>query len=172
MPYRFLDDGTKRLLVRLRRYKSAAEIQYLTGVDERTIQRVVKLHRLTGDVTRASIMKGRPRRLSSFEVSFLEGCVHRQPDITLNELQELLFRVCGVEVSTPTIDRSLRQRGLTYKKVTRHAAERDEMDRAMFQWIVGTYYRADQLVCVDESACDRRASRRRYAWSYHGERAL
>ncbi|CAE6482577.1 unnamed protein product [Rhizoctonia solani] len=88
------------------------------------------------------------------------------------ELQELLFRVYSVQTSTTTIVRSLHRRGLTYKKISRHAMQRDEADRTQFQFIVGMFYRADQFVCVDESACDRRTTRRRYAWSYVGSRAL
>lgn len=56
-------------------------------------------------------------------------------------------------------------------QVTRDAAERDEEDRQRFQWIVGVGYRANQLVFVDESAADRRTTRRGFAWSPIGNRA-
>ncbi|CAE6447700.1 unnamed protein product [Rhizoctonia solani] len=169
---RYIDNSTKRLLVRLRYKLRTDQVTSLLGVSARTVQRVVKLFNLTGDVVRIPVMGGRPRDLTSLQVAFLEGCVLRQPDIMIFELQELLFRVYSVQTSTTTIVRSLHRRGLTYKKISRHAMQRDEADRTQFQFIVGMFYRADQFVCVDESACDRRTTRRRYAWSYVGSRAL
>jgi len=70
-----------------------------------------------------------------------------------------------------TIYRTLKRRGFTRKRVTRPAVERDEVDRAEYQLIIGTYYEAEQLVFVDESAFDRRTTRRTYAWAPIGTRA-
>jgi hypothetical protein len=42
---------------------------------------------------------------------FLEGCIERQPDMTLQELQEQLREVCNTVASTVTIARTLRRRG-------------------------------------------------------------
>ncbi|KAF8601490.1 hypothetical protein BDV93DRAFT_445584 [Ceratobasidium sp. AG-I] len=53
----------------------------------------------------------------------------------------------------------------------RPARERDEHDRNLFQWLVGTYYDARHLVFVDESAYDRWTTRREYAWAPSGDRA-
>lgn len=50
-------------------------------------------------------------------------------------------------------------------KVTRPAQERDEVDRAQYTLIIGSYYKAEQLVFVDESTFDKRSTRRAYAWA-------
>ncbi|KAG1852886.1 hypothetical protein DFJ58DRAFT_661031, partial [Suillus subalutaceus] len=38
----------------------------------------------------------------------LEACIERQPDILLTEMQDQLREICGVEVSIPTISRTIR----------------------------------------------------------------
>ena len=45
---------------------------------------------------------------------------------------------------------------LIVQQVTRPAIERDEEDRAQYQFIIGSHYEPEQLVFVDESAFDRR----------------
>ncbi|KIJ57491.1 hypothetical protein HYDPIDRAFT_104180, partial [Hydnomerulius pinastri MD-312] len=45
------------------------------------------------------------------------GCVERNPDVTLRELQKALEDVCGVYASTATISRTLRRQGMTRMKV-------------------------------------------------------
>lgn len=59
-----------------------------------------------------------------------------------------------------------------YCKVTRPALERNEEARAEY-WVklAEGGYRPDQLVFLDESACDRRTARRPYAWAPCGSRA-
>ena len=51
------------------------------------------------------------------------------------------------------------------QQVTCPAIERDEDDRAQYQLIIGSHYETEQLVFVDESAFDRRVTRRPYAWA-------
>ncbi|KDQ61860.1 hypothetical protein JAAARDRAFT_83949, partial [Jaapia argillacea MUCL 33604] len=70
----------------------------------------------------------------------LEGLLERQPDMYLGELQIRLEEVCGVDVSIATIHRTLRRRGLTYKKVTRPAIERDADDRAQYQMLIANHF--------------------------------
>ncbi|THU95856.1 hypothetical protein K435DRAFT_112962 [Dendrothele bispora CBS 962.96] len=67
--------------------------------------------------------------------------------------------------SLSTISRVLHRRGWTRKKVTWPAAERNEDDRAMYQILIGQYYRPEQLVFCDESAVDGCSCRRGYVWA-------
>lgn len=55
--------------------------------------------------------------LSLLSIQFLEGCVERTPDATIEELRTELRVECGVEVSEATIVRSMVRRGLSFKKV-------------------------------------------------------
>ena len=80
-----------------------------------------------------SITVGRPRTLTAIQVKvsmhypivldvvslsqFLRDCVERQPDIALMELQMELREACNIEISLPTIMRSLKREGYTMKTV-------------------------------------------------------
>jgi hypothetical protein len=56
-------------------------------------------------------------------------------------------------------------------QVTPVAAQRDEDGRANYKIHMTTTYRADQLVFVDEAACNRSTSKRGWAWAPCGEQA-
>src|SRR6266481_7410007 len=105
-------------------------------------------------------------------LQFLHGAVSHNSDVYLNELQEDLWQICGVSVSKSSICRALQRSGYTVKKVmltfcccvindthfplklTHVAAERSAEKRANYIMRIGQYSH-DQLVFVDESACDR-----------------
>lgn len=57
-------------------------------------------------------------------------------------------------------------------KITRIALERSAAKRAKFTYRIGMHYTTDQLVTVDESACNRRTSYRGYGWAIKGQRAV
>ncbi|KAJ7110951.1 hypothetical protein C8R44DRAFT_534745, partial [Mycena epipterygia] len=80
--------------------------------------------------------------------------VERTPDIYLREIQTELRDNCGVDTCLLTIWRALRRRGWTRKWISRVAAQRDKDGRATYQIYMTTTYRADQLVFVDEAACN------------------
>jgi len=124
----------------------------------------------TGKVAK-DLNGGRPRKLNSLDLAYLESCIERTPDLYLRELQQMLFEARGVLVSEVCIERSLKRRGFTRKIVTRPALERNEELRAAYLIRVGLNYRADQLVFVDEAANNRNTTKRKYAWSPTGTRA-
>jgi len=110
-------------------------IRELTGVSERTQYRVAALLRETGEVVRTPVVAGRPCKLDALDAAvcpliivvmqqcsadilqFLEGCIERQPDMLLEELQTRLREVCEVEVSVNTIRETLKSCGFTRKLV-------------------------------------------------------
>ena len=112
------------------------DIHRYTGISQRAMKRLRKTYRETGEVAKVLVCTGRPRLLDSLDAGvristcfsgwsvpvdiaqFLEGCIERQPDIMLVELQDLLHEVCGQEVSISTISRTLGRRGFTYKQVS------------------------------------------------------
>ena len=125
----------------LDRGQTPANIENATGISVRTVQRVRRLWLSTGRGAKHPLEKGRGRILTSLEVSvsdyslnsgftlqvlkaiillflqFLESLVEQRPDIYLKELQHALFVVYDVEVSNNTVNRALRNRGFTRKKV-------------------------------------------------------
>ena len=106
--------------------------QYL-GVGGRTMRRLRATHHAIGDVVRIPMYPGRPRILDGLDArvrspflslhcltnfsQFLEGCIQRQPDMSLEELQTRLLEVTDIQVSTATIWRTLRRLGYTMKTV-------------------------------------------------------
>lgn len=57
------------------------------------------------------------------------------------------------------------------EQITKHAAERNEILCAEYRLRIGANYSPEQLVFVDESACDRRTYMRNKAWALEGLRA-
>ncbi|KAG1791158.1 uncharacterized protein HD556DRAFT_1205075, partial [Suillus plorans] len=80
--------------------------------------------------------------------------IKRTPDIFLSELRSALQEVRGIEVSLATIERMLHRHGLSHKRVTRTAIERNEDKRDQYQIFIAENFCPDQLVFVDESACN------------------
>ncbi|KAJ7631500.1 hypothetical protein B0H17DRAFT_899425, partial [Mycena rosella] len=78
----------------------------------------------------------------------------RTPDIYLHEMQQELRELCDVEASLVAIWRALRHRGYTRKRVSRVAVQRDTNGRDNYMIYMTTTYHADQLVFVDEAACN------------------
>ncbi len=111
----------------------------------------------------------------------------RRNDRYLEELREELEKRCVVKVSDATIWRTLHRVGFRFErgkfsltsrckllkpfKITKHAAERNEFLRAQYRITIGENYKPEQLVFVDESACDRRTYLRNRAWALEGLRA-
>lgn len=56
-------------------------------------------------------------------------------------------------------------------QLTKVAIERNEYKRANYMYRVGRY-QANQLVFVDESACNKRTVYRNYGWALSGTRAI
>ncbi len=117
----------------------------------------------------------------------LQRAITRRNDRYLEELREVLEERCGVKVSDATIWRTLHRVGfrlkevsfpftflcplLTAPQITKHAAERNEFLRAQYRCTIGEHYKPEQLVFVDESACDRRTYLRNRVWALEGLRA-
>ena len=112
----------------------ASKIHEYTGMSVCSIRRFRSTFHRTGSiVSPPSITVGRPRILTAIQVKvsmhypvvldvvslsqFLRDCVERQPDIALMELQMELREACHIEMSLPTIMRSLKREGYTMKTV-------------------------------------------------------
>lgn len=117
----------------------------------------------------------------------MKDLVEARNDSYLDELKEKIFRRTGKSMDDTTVARTLRRLGFTLKKVrlslrswytvshisqlTPRAIERNERKRLAFAVHMAENYRAEQLVFVDESACDRRTYFRNRAWALCGQPA-
>ena len=69
-----------------------------------------------------------------------------------------------------TIYRMVRREGFTWKRLTKIAIERKELERAGFQLRISKY-RAEQLVFVDETSKDDRTTFRNHGYAWSGRKA-
>lgn len=87
---------------------------------------------------------------------------------TLDEMQTLLVEEFEIEASLSTVSRCLKRLKITYKKGERVYPNRDDHLRSMFRARIVERYTAEQLVVVNESACNERELDRRWGWSERG----
>ena len=77
--YRYIPPEQKQLLVTMHiRGTSITNIEKSTGINARTIRRVLKLWKDTGRVIRQPLEPGRPRVLNSLEVEVCTLLRHQQ----------------------------------------------------------------------------------------------
>ncbi|KAI5998597.1 hypothetical protein EDD15DRAFT_2543846, partial [Pisolithus albus] len=105
---RHIPEAVKQQWVTMSTLMSSREIAQATGTSHRTVNRVLRLSRLTGSVVKKPCTaSGRPRTLTAHDVQYLLSCIRHSPDIYLSELQYHLEKTRGVYVSTCTIQRTL-----------------------------------------------------------------
>jgi hypothetical protein len=110
------------------------DVHCYIGISPRAMRCLRKTYRETGETIRTPVSPGRPRLLDTLDAlvshsllclfsshisQFLEGCIERQPDMLLVELQDQLHEVCGVVSLIGTIARTLHRQGFTMKRVSR-----------------------------------------------------
>jgi transposase len=134
-----------------------------------TIYRAKKKLRETGTLDPDYQNNGRPCSLPWQAVRHISWLVGRNPLITLNQIVDNL-RIAGFNTSISTVHRELRRLGLTFKKSSKRAQERNEQLRALFQYRMSKY-RSEQLIFLDESYKDDRTVIRGYGWGRRGTRS-
>jgi len=148
-------------------HASPTDIAKLLNVCSRTVERYVELFNSTGDVVPRSRRNGPCRLLGQYEQLILLRMIMENPGIYLSEIQEELCDKFGVEVSAPTICRTLRFMGCTRQRIQRIALQRSDECRARFMAEI-SMYDPSMLVWIDETGCDQRNSLRRYGYSIRG----
>lgn len=140
----------------------------LFSVDISTIVRLLQRFRSTGSVQPKPHAGGPHPKVDSQATARLLELVRQQPDATLAELRDRL----GVDCSIVAIFRALKRKGITRKKKTRFAEERDsprvQEQRRAFCKEMATV-NANHVVFVDEAGTTTAMSRT-YGRAAAGER--
>ncbi len=89
------------------------------------VWRLLKRYRQTRRVDPKPHGGGQRRKLGAYETQVLKQLVDDHPAATLSELNQLLKEKTEVPVSDSTISLSLRRCGITRKKLSYHASERE-----------------------------------------------
>lgn len=95
---------------------SLAQVAEQFNVGQTFVKKMLRQKRESGTVAPLAHGGGRQPSLSEKEHRLVRQRVKEQPDVSLMELQEHLATKARVEVSLPTIHRSLRRSGLSHKK--------------------------------------------------------
>jgi transposase len=147
---------------------SLRQIAHLFAVSVSFVVRLLRRWRRTGTLDPAPHGGGPHRRLDDAALERLRQLVQDHPAATLRELRDLL----GIPCHLSTIDRALRRLGITRKKATLHAQERDRPDvqaqRAAFDARLAQVG-PEHLLFVDESGANT-AMARIYGRAPAGER--
>ncbi len=149
---------------------SRREIARRFRVNVSSIARLLQLRRKTGSIEPRPHGGGRAPTLDDDGLERLRGLVREQPDATLDQRRQAL----AVDGSLMVVWRGLKKLGVTRKKTTRHA---DERDRPEVQRKRRSFRRKIQpitpkrLVFADETGVTT-AMTPAYAWSPRGERAV
>lgn len=102
--------------------------------------------------------------MGDFEQITLLKLILDHPGIYLHEIQNKLQNQFGVEISVPTICRTLK---CTRQVMPHVAIQRSDACRARFMAEISIYH-PSMLVWLDESGCDRCNTARKYGYSIQG----
>jgi transposase len=127
---------------------------------------IIRRYRETGEA-HARRRGGRPPVLDDDDIFFLERLLAANPSRYLDELQATLRTRRNVDVSLSTLCRTLYRAGLSWKGVSKEAAERCALLRAIWRAENGMLPK-DSIVWIDESGVDNRSHQRNGGWSAIG----
>jgi len=110
------------------------------------------------------------RQVAGIHLNFLLDSLMEEPRLYLVEMVGVIAEKFGVAYNRRQIQRALRNRGWTRKKLERHAREQDLRLRTNFRDVIDRFP-PETLVFADETHCDRKTYRRKYGYSARGKPA-
>jgi transposase len=144
-------------------------IAKVLAVSLATIGRYLKQRREMGHV-RPKAIPGRPSKKMAALQAGLADQLQRVPDATLGQHAQYWKQQQGMQVSRWTVGRAIKRMGLTRKKKTLAASERNEEARRVWREQMKDVD-ANQLVLVDETGSNIGLTPL-YAWAPKGQRAF
>ena len=112
-----------------------------------------------------TVRLGRPRLLAEAARLRLKEFLRGRPYAYLEEMIEFIYDEFDLEVSIPTIWRELERMRWSRKLATKRAREQSAALRRVYLARMSQHYTADQIVALDESACNEHTGDRKYGWS-------
>jgi hypothetical protein len=145
-----------------------ADIVHLSKRSKCAVQNVLAAYQDYGEpVNPFTRPRGRKRVLEQDDLNYLEGIIIAEPALFLNEIQDKLREIQDVEVSLPTLSRTLARLAVTHKHIAK-ASECNELLRATWQVVMGQY-EPRQIICIDEAGVDDHTNVRRSGWAPLGQ---
>ena len=142
-------DLRERIISSWQAGQTKSAIARLFTVSLSTVKRYISRYKTTGNVeaTKQGRMQG---KLTKRWRKQLAQQVDKHADYTLGQHVALWNKHHQVQVSESCLSRALRRMGITRKKKTLGAVERDEAARAIFREVIAQL-KAEDVVVVDES---------------------
>ena len=107
---------------------------------------------------------GRPTILRERHRTWLREYLAGRPHAYLEEIKDELLEEWSIKASTSLVWRELKRMKWSRKVASKRAAEQSDALRRVFQARCQQNYTAEQIVAVDESACNERTGDRKYGW--------
>jgi transposase len=105
------------VIVRLRKEgRTYADIAKVAGVGLATVNRILRLHRETGNVAPAKPGGGNRSPIRGKVEDRLRSLVDAMPDATVREFAEALEKAERLKTSRPSVQRALQRMGYSRKK--------------------------------------------------------
>ncbi|KAJ8108217.1 hypothetical protein OPT61_g8328 [Boeremia exigua] len=142
-------------------------IHNCTGVDRKCILKLRRNLKYWGAAYAprgASIKLGRPATLCQAHIDGLSDYLYGYPQAYIEEMIDYLHTQFGVKVSIWTVYRALKKIGWSRKVATKRAREQSEPLRRTFAARVHNLYKAEQIIALDKSACNKQTGDCKYSW--------
>ncbi|KZV97950.1 hypothetical protein EXIGLDRAFT_563188, partial [Exidia glandulosa HHB12029] len=98
-------------------HNSAAEISMNLNIPLRTVQRILERWNKMGEVINEPHREGPPKALTDEQVEFVINMLEHSPDLYLEEMKDELWYRHRAAVTLSALDNTLKELGITYKKV-------------------------------------------------------
>ncbi|KAJ3964499.1 hypothetical protein EV361DRAFT_757172, partial [Lentinula raphanica] len=122
------------------------EVAEVLGVSARSLYRWTEnLDNLGSIIIPSSHRRGRPSTVQPQVVHDLVALAAEAPEMYLKEIQDWLAIAHDIELAPSSICRLIKDAGITYKRLRRAAAERDDDLRAKWMADVAAHYVASQM---------------------------
>jgi len=132
------------------------------------IYNVIRNFRDYGNIINPFARTARRPSLLSNDTVFIDSLLVANPSFYLDEIQQKLLDIRGVEISIPTLSRALKKMNLSRKTLTKAAAERNEAVCAVWEGMMAEYTDLDVFIALDKSAVDSKTMQCTHGWSLVG----
>jgi len=161
---RKLAHSTLRAVIdRIEHGKSDKAIQRQTGVVANTTRKFRRNLEAWGQPHAPKCVNlGRPSTLLNIHRQRLLEFLNGRPHAYLEEIRDWILDEFGIPVSISLVYRELQRMRWSREIATRKAAEQSDALRRVFRARIQLNYTAEQIVAINESACNERTGDRKY----------
>ncbi|KAI0755856.1 hypothetical protein C8Q74DRAFT_1176254, partial [Fomes fomentarius] len=124
---------------------STSQVVAALGVSKRTLGRWQASFQQYDHISRLTYLCGRRRKLTAKHLQDLQELIRANPGIYLEEVVEWFACHHDLPISITSIHGALQGLGFTYKKLRRHAAERNEVTHQQWKYDITSRFVASQL---------------------------